>query len=87
MKQYKFIGMLKNYERLNCSVNGNPAFYGEFENAAGETLKGRTSSDAACAYGFLNYYKEFKREITYHFTKSGAVHFDYIKILEDVKND
>jgi len=82
MKKLKFVGMLKSYEHLNCSIYGNPAYYGEFENAAGETLKGRTASDASCAYGFLNY-RENPRKITYHVTKTGNIIFDYITVLED----
>lgn len=86
MKKYKFVGKLDYYDRLNCSVNGNPAFYGEFVNAAGETLKGRTASDAQCAYGFLNWVDR-EREVTYHYTKTGNVIFDYIKVLEDQNNE
>lgn len=81
MKKYKFVGVLTYYKRLNCSVYGNPAFYGEFTSETGETLKGRTASDAQCAYGFLNW-EERPREITYHITKTGNVIFDYINILE-----
>lgn len=82
MKKYEFIGTLTYYKSLNCSYYGNPAYYGEFENAAGETLKGRTASNASCAYGFLNY-REKPRKITYHITKTGNVIFDYITVLED----
>ena len=81
MKKLTFTGTLTYYKRLNCSYYGNPAYYGEFENAAGETLKGRTASNASCAYGFLNY-EDRPREITYHVTRKGNVIFDYIKVLE-----
>ena len=81
MKKLKFTGTLTYYKRLNCSIYGNPAYYGEFENAAGETLKGRTASNASCAYGFLNY-EDRPREITYHVTRTGNIIFDYIKVLE-----
>lgn len=75
-----FIGNLVDYERLNCSVNGNPAFYGYFENENGEKLQGRTASDANCGYGFLNS-RENKRKIEYHVTRNGNVIIDYITIL------
>ena len=81
MKKLKFAGTLTYYKRLNSSNYGNPAFYGEFENKYGEVLRGRTGSDAACAYGFLNY-EDRPREITYHVTRKGKVIFDYIKVLE-----
>lgn len=80
MKKLTFTGMLTYSERLNCSVYGNPAYYGEFENDSGDVLRGRTASNAACAYGFLNQ-EDSKREITYHVTRNGNVIFDYIKIL------
>ena len=82
MRKLTFKGKLTYYERLNSSVNGNPAYYGVFENEHGEVLRGRTASDADCAYGFLNR-EDHQREITYHITRSGNVIFDYIKILED----
>lgn len=80
MKKLTFTGKLIDYKRLNCSVYGNPAYYGEFENDNGNVLRGRTASDASCAYGFLNQ-EDSKREITYHVTRNGNVIFDYIKIL------
>ena len=62
---------------------GNPAYYGEFINSDGETLKGRTASNAACAYGFLNEIEK-PRKITYHVTRTGNVIFDYVDILKEV---
>lgn len=79
MKKLKFIGYLSNYERLNCSVYGNPAFRACFVNGDGYII-GRTASNASCAYGFLNY-PEKKREIEYHITKKGNIIIDYITIL------
>ena len=81
MKKLTFTGTLTYYKRLNCSIYGNPAFYGEFENKHGEVLRGRTASNAACSYGFLNY-EDRPREITYHVTRTGNIIFDYIKVLE-----
>lgn len=80
MKNYTFRGYLKDYKRLANSVYGNPCYYGYFEDADGFWLNGKTASNAACAYEFLNY-QEAEREITYHVTKSGNAIIDYIKIL------
>ena len=82
MKRYEFIGRLDYYKRLNSSYCGNPAYYGEFINSDGETLKGRTASNAACAYGFLNQIEQ-PRKITYHITRTGNVIFDYVDILRE----
>ena len=80
MKRYTFTGTIDNYRRLNLSVNGNPAYWAIFVNDDGETLTGRTASDAMCAYGFLNW-QEKPRTVTYHYTAKGNVIFDYIDIL------
>lgn len=80
MKRKTYEGYLKDYRHLNCSVNGNPAYYGWFENENGETLQGRTASDAACGYCFLNS-RERKRKIEYHNTRNGNLIIDYITIL------
>ena len=53
MKRYTFTGTISEYRRLKLSVNGNPAYWATFVNDDGETLTGRTASDAMCAYGFL----------------------------------
>ena len=82
MNEQKFVGKLNYYRRLNNSLYGCPAYYGEFVGAGGERLEGRTKSDAACAYSFLNWV-ENPREITYHVTRSGNAIFDRIKVLED----
>lgn len=82
MKKFKFTGKLIYYKRLRNSVYGCPAFYGEIENEHGDVLKGRTATNSACAYGFLNY-ETCTREITYHVTKTGNVIFDRIKVLEE----
>ena len=81
MKKYTFIGKLTRYERKNCSVYGNPRFYGVFEDVDGNWLEATTASDAACAYGFLNY-PDSMRKITYHITKKGNNIIDYIEIIK-----
>ena len=80
MKRLTFTGTIENYRRLPLSVNGNPAYWATFVNEEGETLTGRTASDAMCAYGFLNW-QEKPRTVTYHITAKGNVIFDYIEIL------
>lgn len=80
MKRYTFTGTISEYRRLKLSVNGNPAYWATFVNDEGETLTGRTASDAMCAYGFLNWSLR-PRTITYHITAKGNVIFDYIEIL------
>lgn len=81
MKKSEFVGNLDYYIRLNSSCYGNPAYYGEFVSDSGETLKGRTASNAACAYGFLNQ-KESPRKVEYHTTRKGNIIFDHITILK-----
>ena len=77
MKTLTFKGTLINHERKNNSVNGNPKFYGVFENENGETLSGTTATDASCGYSFLNN-RTIEKTISYHITKTGNIIFDYI---------
>lgn len=86
MKRYEFVGKLEYYKHLNSSYYGNPAYYGEFTSDNGETLSGRTASNAACAYGFLNQIEQ-PRKITYHITRTGNVIFDYVDILKEAENE
>lgn len=79
MKKELFEGILVSYERRNNSVNGNPRYYGVFENSNGDILRGSTATDASCAYSFLNK-REKERELQYHVTKSGNIIIDYITI-------
>ena len=55
MKKYTFIGKLTRYERRNCSVYGNPRFYGVFEDENGNWIEATTASETACRYRLLNY--------------------------------
>lgn len=80
-KKYEFSGYLTNYERCNSSIYGNPRYWGEFTNKAGESISGKTRSDASCGYGFLNQ-KDKKRKVCYHYTKKGNVIIDTIEILQ-----
>ena len=81
MKKYEFVGKLTRYEHRNCSIYGNPRYYGVFEDADGNWIEATTASDAACAYGFLNY-PDSMRKITYHITKKGNNIIDYIEIIK-----
>jgi hypothetical protein len=80
MKRKEFTGKLSYYERLECSCYGNPRYYGVFTNESGETLAGKTATDAACAYGFLNH-QNAPRKVTYHITRNGNIIFDFITVL------
>lgn len=82
MKRKEFTGKLSYYESLNCSRYGNPKYYGVFTSENRETLAGKTATDAACAYGFLNN-QNAPRKVTYHITRNGNIIFDYIKVLEE----
>lgn len=80
-KKYEFTGYLTKYVRRNNSYYGNPCYWGEFTNEAGECLQGKTASNAACAYSFLNK-KDNPRKVTYHLTKKGNTIIDFIEILQ-----
>lgn len=82
MKRKEFIGKLSYYEKLNCSCYGNPRYYGIFTNERGETLVGKTATNAACAYVFLNY-QNAPRKVTYHITRNGNIIFDFITVLKE----
>lgn len=82
MKRKEFIGKLSYCERLNCSCYGNPRYYGVFTSESGERLEGKTATNAACAYSFLNY-RNAPRKVTYHITRNGNIIFDFITILEE----
>lgn len=77
MKRKFFVGKLVKYERRNNSYEGNPKFYGVFENEKGEKLEGVTATNANCAYAFLNNIDQVV-EIEYHTTRNGNNIIDYI---------
>lgn len=78
-RKYYFTGKLDYYESLKNSYYGNPRYYAHFSNDSGEELEGKTASNAACAYGFLNYITH-PRTVTYHYTRKGNVIIDNIVI-------
>ena len=74
----KTIGKIKGAAYRNTSYYGNPSYYVAFENSEGETIKGYTAANAACAYGCTNSeFREFAC-IVYHKTKGGKVVIDDI---------
>ena len=77
-ERIKVIGKIKGTAYRNTSYFGNPSYYILFENSEGETIKGYTAANAACAYGCTNSeFREFAY-IEYHKTKGGKVIIDNI---------
>ena len=74
----KVIGKIKGTAYRNTSVYGNPSYYITFENEEGETIKGYTAPNAACAYGAKNPDLREFAYIEYHKTKGGKIVIDYI---------
>ena len=74
----KTIGKIKGTSYRNTSVYGNPSYNVLFENEEGETIKGYTAANAACAYGCTNSELREFACIVYHITKSGKVVIDNI---------
>ena len=77
-KRIKTIGKIKGTAYRNTSYYGNPSYYVTFEDEKGETIKGYTAPNSACAYGVKSpQLKEFAY-IEYHSTKGGKIVIDYI---------
>ena len=77
-QRIKVVGKIKGTSYRNTSVYGNPSYNVLFENEEGETIKGYTAPNAACAYGCTNSeFREFAY-IEYHVTKSGKIVIDNI---------
>lgn len=72
------IAKIKDVQFRNTSVYGNPSYYITFENETGETIKGYTAANAACAYGCTNSELREFACIVYHITKGGKVIIDNI---------
>ena len=74
----KVIGKIKGAAYRNTSYYGNPSYNILFEDETGETIKGYTAPNAACAYGCTN--SEFSKFacIVYHVTKGGKIVIDNI---------
>ena len=77
-QRIKVIGKIKDVTFRNRSVYGNPSYYITFENEEGETIKGYTAANAACAYGCTNSELQEFACIVYHITKGGKVIIDNI---------
>ena len=74
----KCIGKIKEVTFRNRSVYGNPSYNILFETEKGETIKGYTAANAACAYGCTNSELREFACIVYHITKGGKVIIDNI---------
>ena len=74
----KTIGKIKDVTFRNTSIYGNPSYYILFEDETGETIKGYTAPNAACAYGCTNSELREFACIVYHVTKGGKVIIDNI---------
>ena len=74
----KTVGKIKGTAYRNTSVYGNPSYYVLFENEEGETIKGYTAPNAACAYGCTNSELREFACIVYHITKGGKIVIDNI---------
>lgn len=57
---------IKTKDRINNSTNGNPRYFVIAETTEGETLHGKTASDASFSYG--NWREGQTCEIKYHYT-------------------
>lgn len=77
-QRQKTIGKIKDVQFRNTSVYGNPSYYILFETETGETIKGYTAANAACAYGCTNSELREFACIVYHITKGGKVIIDNI---------
>lgn len=71
-QRIKVIGKIKGTSYRNTS------YYVSFENEEGETIKGYTAANAACAYGCTNSELREFACIVYHVTKGGKVIIDNI---------
>ena len=74
----KTISKIKDVTFRNRSVYGNPSYNVVFEDETGETIKGYTAANAACAYGCKNPDLQEFAYIEYHTTKGGKIVIDYI---------
>lgn len=77
-QRQKTIGKIKGTSYRNTSYFGNPSYYILFETETGETIKGYTAPNAACAYGCTNSELREFACIEYHITKGGKVIIDNI---------
>ena len=71
MKNYKFKGYLKWYERLRNSYNGNPKYRLCFDNE-NDVIIGMTKNDSTCGYSCLNQ-PDKEKTVTYHYTRTGNI--------------
>lgn len=79
MKKQNGIFTIKALERLNNSYYGNPAYKITAENENGETITGRTASNATIGYQLGYTYEGRTVSMCYHTTRGGSLIFDYLK--------
>ena len=73
MINYKKNIVILDLERKHNSVNGNPTWRIFAEDENGDYIRGKTASDAACAYNLGYYSIGRKYAIEYHYTKNNNI--------------
>lgn len=82
MKKQTALLTIKKIERLNNSYYGNPKYYIIAKNEQGQTLVGKTATNAAIGY-MLGYDSEGRKYLfDYHTTANGNIIFDYAKKID-----
>ena len=76
MKEHTLQGKVIIKNRENNSVNGNPRYYVVIQGADGNTIDGKTASDAMCAYG--NWSVGDSVTVLWHETRTGNVVIDHV---------
>lgn len=78
-KLFEAVVVVEKIERLNSSVNGNPAYF-----ITTNLLSGRTASDASCAYGLGWHSVGRVYKARYHYTKKGNLIIDYFDEMKEI---
>lgn len=79
MKKQNGIFIIKELRRGNNSYYGNPSYFITAENEHGETVTGRTASNAAIGYALGYTYEGRAVNMEYHYTRGGSLIFDYLR--------
>ena len=77
MKRIESVGIFRDSERMNLSVNGNPRHKVWIEIDGDEEFF-KTATDAQCGYSVENYHNGDKINFSYHITSNGSKIIDYI---------
>lgn len=70
---------IKELRRGNNSYYGNPPYYITAESENGETVTGKTASNAAIGYQLGYTYEGRTVSMCYHLTRGGSLIFDDLK--------